>query len=176
MPYFERDNSLNTAARIVRDRIRALPEFAEARGLVVLAATAECRGKSVAEMRELGGFSEVIRRHIYALGAKYRDESHGSKMFPVSVVDELGCDVPAMRDAVQLGCQPCTLASSRPIRSGAATAFARAAIRSRQWIRSTTRARTICRGPTVRRSSTRVPACTCHRSGFCRSSVIDTTR
>ncbi len=100
---YERDDSLSRAARIISERIRALPEFAEARGLVVLAATTECRGKSVSELRELGGFSEVVRRHISALGEKYR-VNHGSKMWPFSVVDELKLGVPAMREAVQIGC------------------------------------------------------------------------
>jgi hypothetical protein len=98
---YERDDSLGRAARIISDRIRKLPEFGEARRLVVLAAIAECRGKTVAEMRELGGFSEVVRRHIAALGAAYR-VNHGSQMWPFSVADELKLNVPKMREAMQL--------------------------------------------------------------------------
>lgn len=100
IPRFERDDSLSRAARIIRARISALPEFAEARSLVVNAAIAECRDKDVDGMRELGGFSAVVRRQIDALPDAYR-VNYGSKLLPRTVVDTLKDFVPAMRGEVQ---------------------------------------------------------------------------
>jgi hypothetical protein len=99
-PCFERDDSLSRAANLIRERISALPEFAHARSEVVVAAIADCRGRNVAEMRALGGFSEVIRRHVDALPATYR-LNYGSKLLPRTVVDTLRDFVPAMREEVQ---------------------------------------------------------------------------
>jgi hypothetical protein len=97
---YERDDSLSTAARLIRERICALPEFAHARSLVVLGAIAECRGADVSRMRGLGGFTEVVRRHIAALPEKFCID-YGSKLLPRTVVDTLRDFVPEMREEVQ---------------------------------------------------------------------------
>lgn len=101
MNRYERDDSLSRAARIIRERICALPEFAHARNEVVTAAFVECRGCDVPAMRALGGFTAVIERQIAALPEKYRI-NHGSKLLPCTVVDTLLEFVPAMREEVQL--------------------------------------------------------------------------
>lgn len=98
---YEREpNWAGRAHAIIRERICALPEFARARSLVVMGALDECRGRDVAGMRELGGFSEVIRRHIAALPDAYRVD-YGSKFFPRTVADILRDFVPAMREELQ---------------------------------------------------------------------------
>lgn len=84
----------------VRDRVRALPEFSEARASVIASATVDCRGRDVAGMRALGGFSALIERHINALPPGFHVD-HGSRMFPFTIADALRAEVPAMREAVQ---------------------------------------------------------------------------
>lgn len=98
---FERDDSLSRAAAIVSERVRALPEFAHARSLVVAGAFDECRGRSVGEMRALGGFTEVLRRHVAALPGPYHAD-RGSRLLPRSVASELLAVLPALREELQL--------------------------------------------------------------------------
>lgn len=96
----EHDDSLNRAAAIIHKRICGLPEFAAARGMVVAVTLAECRGRDVSAMRELGGFSAVLERNIDALPDKFR-LNYGSKLLRRSVVDTLRAFVPSMREEVQ---------------------------------------------------------------------------
>jgi len=100
MALYERDDSLSRAAEIIRERICALPEFARARSLVVTGALDECRGRDVASMRELGGFTNVILRHVDALPEQYRI-NYGSELLPRTVVDTLKEFHPAMRAELQ---------------------------------------------------------------------------
>lgn len=76
------------AAREISKRIRAMPEFAEAREIVIAATVAECRGCDVPAMRALGGFTAVIGRHIAALPDQFRTPV-GSKLLPATVASEL---------------------------------------------------------------------------------------
>lgn len=101
-------NSL--ACLIIRNRIMELPEYAEAKELVIGAAFLECRGKTVAEMRELGGFTNVLLRYLDGLAhnpnemwAKFRVD-HGSKMWPRTVVDTLREDMGTLRLELQRRC------------------------------------------------------------------------
>jgi len=97
---FERDDSLSRAHVEIRRRIAALPEFAEARELVLEQAFAECRGKSIPEMRELGGFSAVLERRIQALPARCQ-LNHGSQLIPYSVQDLLRAELASLRAHLQ---------------------------------------------------------------------------
>lgn len=101
-PAYESDSAWwGRAARIIRERIVALPEYTEARGFVLAAAFAVCRGRNVDEMRDLGGFTEVLRRAVQALPEQYRVD-HGSQMFPSTVVSQLETyDLPALREELQ---------------------------------------------------------------------------
>lgn len=85
----ETKDPLNAAAGIVSDRIRALPEFVEARKAVVSGVADEIAGLDVPAMIALGGISQVVARHIEGLSDRYR-EDHGSQMWPWTIVDELG--------------------------------------------------------------------------------------
>ena len=100
MRYESESRVWSTAARIVSDRVRALPEFSKFRGSLVRDAVALCRGKTVAEMRELGGFSSVLQKLIEAL-PESSDANVGSKLLHCSVRSELRLDVPSMRGEVQ---------------------------------------------------------------------------
>lgn len=100
MSRYQREDWPGRAHAIIRNRVCALPEFAHARGLVVSQALDECQGLTVAELRERGGFSGVIRRHIDALPDCYRQE-YGSRLYPHSVVDVLRGLVPQMREELQ---------------------------------------------------------------------------
>lgn len=97
---YENDFSVSKAVGAVSERVCALPEFAHARSEVVTEAIWICRGRTVAEMRALGGFSEVIRTCIDRLPSKYSVD-YGSKMFPRTVADELRARLPALREEVQ---------------------------------------------------------------------------
>lgn len=103
MKYECESRTWSLAAQAIRQRIRALPEFGEARASVVAAAIADCRGKDVAGLRELGGFTAVVERHIAALPERFRVD-HGSKLLPSTVASELGSEVGAMRAEVQFAC------------------------------------------------------------------------
>ena len=101
----EHDMSLNDANALVSQRIRGLPEFRNARDLVL--ESAERRvfdfdrgGPSVAVLRRLGGYTAIVEYAIAALPEHYRADK-GSKMFPRSVVDELRFDAAALREALQ---------------------------------------------------------------------------
>jgi hypothetical protein len=100
MRYESESRVWSTAARIIRDRVRTLPEFQEARAAVVAHAIAACRGRDVTAMRELGGFSEVLRRIVDALPERYR-VNVGSPLLPSTVASELGFEIPSMRADVQ---------------------------------------------------------------------------
>jgi hypothetical protein len=100
MRYESESATWGIAARIVRERIRALPEFEPTRAALVAQAINECRGRSVAEMRALGGFSEVLARLITALPASLRINV-GSTLLPATVAGELVFEIPAMRADVQ---------------------------------------------------------------------------
>lgn len=101
MSYYEGESrSWGIAARIVRERIRALPEFASARTALVAQAIADCRGRSVEEMRALGGFSEVLSRLVAALPSEFR-VNVGSKLLPATVAGELVFEIASMRADVQ---------------------------------------------------------------------------
>lgn len=107
MTRFARDNSLSTAAGIVSARIRALPEFRNARELVLESAERRIfdydrAGPSVAVLRRMGGFTAIVEHAIAALPDHYRTNK-GSKMLPRSVADELGFggEVAAMRSELQ---------------------------------------------------------------------------
>ena len=99
-PRYERDDSLSRAARIIRERICALPEFARARSIVVMGALAECRGRDIPGMRALGGFTAVILRHVDALPEQYMI-NYGSELLPRTVADMLAECAGAMREELQ---------------------------------------------------------------------------
>lgn len=100
MRYESESATWGIAARTISHRIRALPEFTEARARVVAAAVVACAGRDVAGMRELGGFSAVVEREIASLPERFR-VNHGSKLLPTTVVDELASDLGTMRREVQ---------------------------------------------------------------------------
>lgn len=99
--YYEGESrTWGIAARIVAERVRSLPHFGTARAAIVKAAVELCRGKCVADMRLLGGFSGVLERLVGELP----QECHanvGSKLLPSSVAAELRGEIPAMRSEVQ---------------------------------------------------------------------------
>lgn len=98
-----------TAAREISKRIRAMPEFTEARELVIAAAVAECHGCDVPAMRALGGFTAVITRHIAALPERFRAPV-GSKLLPATVASELRASelIESVRDLLRLSsCSAC---------------------------------------------------------------------
>lgn len=105
MRYESESRTWSIAAAEVSRRVRAQPEFAEARKLVLEAAFVECRGRSAAELRELGGFTAVIKRHVATLPDKYR-AALGSKLLPATVVSELSgqAEIGAMRFELQRRC------------------------------------------------------------------------
>lgn len=88
------------AAQAVRERVRARPEFKSARAELVAGAIARCRGRSVQEMRALGGFSGVLHRLVASLPDEYRTNV-GSKLLPATVASELMFEIAAMRAEVQ---------------------------------------------------------------------------
>lgn len=100
MRYEGESRTWSTAAAIVRDRVRALPEFARLRAELVATAVERCRGKSVAEMRALGGFSGVLHALTDALPDACR-VNVGSKLLPWSLATELAAEVGNMRGEVQ---------------------------------------------------------------------------
>lgn len=91
------------AARAVSERIRALPEFAEARNRVVRESVALCLGRDVASMRMLGGFTAVIEHQIGALPPEF-SAPRGSKLLPASVASELLALREELRFEVQSAC------------------------------------------------------------------------
>ena len=102
---YTRDNSLNTAYSIVSDRIRALPEYRNARELALESAVRRVfdydrDGPTVAVLRRMGGFTRIAEYALEMLPEHYRADK-GSKMFPRSVVDELRADLPALREDLQ---------------------------------------------------------------------------
>lgn len=100
MRYESESRSWGIAARTVSGRIRAMPEFESTRARVVSEAIAECRGRSVEEMRALGGFSEVLSRLVAGLPPELR-VNHGSKLLRASVAGELVVEIATMRADVQ---------------------------------------------------------------------------
>jgi len=100
------DTDWGKAVAAIRERICALPEFAHARSQALTEAIDVCRYHTVAEMRELGGFSEVIRRRIDALPDKYRHD-YGSQLLPRSVVDILREFIPQLRGELQWNLSQC---------------------------------------------------------------------
>jgi hypothetical protein len=88
MRYESESRTWGIAARAISERIRAMPEFAEARQLVIDGAAAECGDASVPTMRALGGFSAVIERQIKALPDRFHAPV-GSKLLPATVASEL---------------------------------------------------------------------------------------
>jgi hypothetical protein len=100
MRYESESKTWSLAAGAVRERVRLLPEFERTRAEVVAAAVARCRGKSVAEMRELGGFSAVLESLVRALPSGCR-VNVGSKLLPATVAGELVFEIASMRSDVQ---------------------------------------------------------------------------
>lgn len=89
MSHYESESrSWGIAARAISERVRAMPEFQGARATIVTEAIRTCRGKSVSEMRALGGFSEVLARLITRLPAELRTNV-GSRLLPTTVAGEL---------------------------------------------------------------------------------------
>ncbi len=77
------------AARIVTERVRAMPEFTEALELIVAGAVAVCgSAPSVARMRELGGFSKVIEQQRLSLPQRCFAKI-GTPLLPTSIAIEL---------------------------------------------------------------------------------------
>lgn len=104
MRYESESRTWGIAAREISRRTRAMPEFQEARALVIDGAAAECRGADVAGMRALGGFTAVVERHVSALPDRFRVDC-GSKLLPSSVAAELRCsEVAAMVSDVKERC------------------------------------------------------------------------
>ena len=96
----ERDNSLNIAAAYIRATIVASGEFADAKAIVLGSAFDQCRGRSVAEMRTLCGYSNVLAAHIANLPEMYR-ENRGSRLFPCSVTNVLSMSLGELREELQ---------------------------------------------------------------------------
>jgi hypothetical protein len=99
---YERDNSLGTAAAIVRDRVRASESFAEARRWVKerVMARVMATDRSVDAMRQMGGWSAIIRTAITLLPDQYR-ANVGSEMFPATVAEELCLGIGRLRTELQ---------------------------------------------------------------------------
>lgn len=80
--------------------IESSDSFRVARLTVIANSVSACAGKSAPEMRELGGFCQVIRREIDSLGS-YADIPAGSKMLPYTLREVLRHHVPELREEVQ---------------------------------------------------------------------------
>lgn len=79
---------LSIAASLISDKIRQLPEFAEAKDLVIAGVAAKVAGATVEDMRAMGGFTAIIKDQVDALDNRFR-KSHGSEIWRSSVVNEL---------------------------------------------------------------------------------------
>ncbi|REJ98736.1 MAG: hypothetical protein DWQ35_00355 [Planctomycetota bacterium] len=92
-----RDDSLGTAHAHLRATIRASDEYRRLRAEVVESVAGQVRGRSIDEMRSLGGFSKIIGEAIDSLPAEAR-ESRGSKLIPLTIVDVLRLDFDIRND------------------------------------------------------------------------------
>lgn len=97
---FRESTTWSIAARAVSERIRARPEFIEARQLALETALGLCRGRDVEGLRQLGGFTAVIERTIRELPEQFHLPV-GSKLLPATVVTELLSVIPALRFELQ---------------------------------------------------------------------------
>jgi hypothetical protein len=100
MRYESESKVWSTAAAIVRGRVRAMPEFSARRREIVAEAVAFCRGRDVAAMRAVGGFSAVLARLVDASPAACH-VNVGSKLIPTTVASELNYEIAGMREDVQ---------------------------------------------------------------------------
>lgn len=97
------DNWAGTAAAEIRRRIKSLPAYASAIQAVLDVAFRAVQGKSVAELRALGGFTAVLTAALEDLAATdpALTEERGSVMFSGSIYSVLKQDLPALREELQ---------------------------------------------------------------------------
>lgn len=79
----------NQAVRIIRQRTRDSQNYTRLRQLILDWSADTCHPPTVSNMRELGGFSAVLRHQIEGQASAVFNEDFGSKLWPWTIKDEL---------------------------------------------------------------------------------------